>query len=238
MRITGVGTFVISDGNQIDVEPAREVASSTLESFLLGPAFGELLHQRAYWPVHASAILTEMGAVICAGRSGSGKSAIAAMLAKRGYKILADEICAISLDDAPLVFPARPCLILKPDVIKELGKATTDFRSAGKNTDRYVLPLGEQFHGQGAPLHGFYILETGDNTESTLTRVHGGQKLAALTRSTYRARQASGAEPGILEHILKIASKIQAVVLLRSASTGLEQTCDLLEADFARNGLG
>jgi hypothetical protein len=69
--------------------------------------FGILLHQREQIVMHASAVRVNGKAVLFCGASGAGKSTMAAALVQRGYPLVTDDVCAISLAGAarPVVHP-------------------------------------------------------------------------------------------------------------------------------------
>ena len=77
LKISRVARYLVSDGNEIIVDPEPDADLSAIRLFLFGSAFGALLHQRGILPLHGSAIVTSRGAVVFAGVSGSGKSALA-----------------------------------------------------------------------------------------------------------------------------------------------------------------
>lgn len=114
LDIEHVARFFIHNSNEIVIERAPEAADGDIRSFLLGSVIGVLLHQRGMLPLHASAIATARGAVAFAGEVGCGKSTLAAALHRRGYRVLADDVCAVSLNGAgqPIVTPAYPQLNL------------------------------------------------------------------------------------------------------------------------------
>jgi hypothetical protein len=76
-------------------------------------------------PLHASAIETPHGAVSIAGEIGCGKSTLAAVFHRRGYRVLADDVCAVSLNGVgqPIVIPAYPQLNLCAGVLLQIGLA-------------------------------------------------------------------------------------------------------------------
>ena len=102
-----VARFLLNDGAEIVF--AAEVGGSIedVPLFLLGTVFGILLHQRRQIVLHASAIEVGGRAVVFGGSSGAGKSTLAAALARKGYRVTTDDVCAITLSDdgAPMVHP-------------------------------------------------------------------------------------------------------------------------------------
>src|SRR5437773_792073 len=103
-----VAHFWVTNGRDVVIQRAPNASDEDIRAFLLGSVFGGLLYQRGYLPLHASAIETHLGAVAFAGPVGLGKSTLAAVLHKRGYPVVADDLCAASLTayGKPLVTPA------------------------------------------------------------------------------------------------------------------------------------
>ena len=84
--------FLMHAGREIIFE-AEDAAQHEAAIFLLGSAFGILLHQRGHFVLHASAIVVRGQAVLLCGPSGCGKSTLAAALVDRGYSFVNDDVC-------------------------------------------------------------------------------------------------------------------------------------------------
>ncbi len=74
LKLDGVARFLVRSGNEILVDPAPDCIESDLRVFVLGSCIGALLHQRGILAMHASAILSDKGAVLFVGPTTSGKS--------------------------------------------------------------------------------------------------------------------------------------------------------------------
>jgi hypothetical protein len=100
-----VGRFLIKGGHEITFDLDAGADERDAVVYVLGSAFGILLHQRGHLVLHASAIAVGSGAVIFCGPSGAGKSTLAAALLRQGYPFIADDVCHIGFDGArPIVF--------------------------------------------------------------------------------------------------------------------------------------
>src|SRR3954464_14861332 len=88
LAVAKVGRYFIREGREIVIEPAEGASERNLRLFLLGSAFGALLHRRGPLPLHANAIDLGRRAVAFSGHSGAGKSTIAAWFHDRGYPVL------------------------------------------------------------------------------------------------------------------------------------------------------
>ncbi len=189
LRLPGIGRFLATDGRTLDMEPAPETDPVDAIPFLLGTGFGALLMQRGGLVLHAAAVAVDGRAYVFCGRSGIGKSTLAAALCKAGCRFLNDDVCAIETDQrgAPVVWPDGRQLKLFEESIAQLDLAAQrrqPVRSAlGKS---YVEPPGRGTDGH-APVAAIYILRDqvlpGTRGIERLSPLNGAQ---ALLDQSYR----------------------------------------------------
>ena len=124
-QVPGVARFLLSGGREIIFEATAGVHASDVSIFIVGPVFGILLHQRGEIVLHASAVQVNGKAVLFCGSSGTGKSTLAAALAQRGFPLVADDLCAITLTAGapPMVQPDGRHLKLWAHAIDKLDLA-------------------------------------------------------------------------------------------------------------------
>jgi hypothetical protein len=122
LDVPNIARFLLKDGDKIVFAPESEASIEEVPIFILGTVFGMLLHQRAQIVLHASAVEVNGKAVVFCGSSGAGKSTLAAALVQRGYRLITDDVCAITLSDAasPLVHPDGRQLKLWAQAIEKL----------------------------------------------------------------------------------------------------------------------
>ncbi|HET8918082.1 MAG TPA: hypothetical protein VFN27_00200 [Xanthobacteraceae bacterium] len=122
LRIPNVARFLLNNGNQILFSPETEGSAEDVPIFILGTVFGILLHQRQQIVLHASAVEVNGKAVAFCGPSGAGKSTLAAVLSQRGYRLITDDVCAITLPvgETPIVHPDGRQLKLWAQAIEKL----------------------------------------------------------------------------------------------------------------------
>ncbi len=237
LTIEHVARFFVRHGNEIVIERAPEATDGDIRSFLLGSVIGVLLHQRGVLPLHASAIETARGVVAFAGEVGLGKSTLAAAFHRRGYRVLTDDVCAVSLDtqSKPLVTPAYPQLNLCADALEHIGEAKEDQHRTRSLTEKYGRPVKAGFSIQPAPLHAVYELHTTDNGHPSLTHVTGREKMWLLRDNTFRLafRAGMGDDERYLRLALAVAQHIRAARISRpSESFLLDELVNLLENDL------
>jgi hypothetical protein len=188
--IPEVGRYRIEGGNRITVESDPGVPERNVRLFLLGSAFGVLLHQRGLLPLHANAIEIDGWAVAFMGPSGAGKSTLAAWFHDQGFKVIADDVCVVSFDaqGRPCAAPGVPRLRLWREALESLGREASIYpRSyvASQATDKFdvaIEPVGAV--QSETPLGAVYLLNRGDCTN--LHRITGIGAAHSVFANTYR----------------------------------------------------
>ncbi len=237
LRMDGVARYLVSGGSRITIDAAPGADEDSVRLFLLGPVFGALLLQRGLLPFHASAIGTPKGAVLFMGASGVGKSALVAAFHARGYRAIADEVCAIRVSAAGAeALPAVPRLLLWPDAIEQTGLWGPNVRPARPNLRKYQVPLEKGFAAAPSPVHAVYVLSMTNMDKSSLSRVAGLNRFQRLAEFTSGARFVAGmcAENDYFKRVTALAGAVRISRLERSFSLPLRETADLLEEDFSR----
>jgi hypothetical protein len=214
LSVQKVGRFLIHGGADIIVEPAPHASERNVRLFLLGSAFGALLHQRGLMPLHANAIMLDGRAFAFCGHSGAGKSTMAAWFHDRGAPILADDVCVIGFDTAgtPLAYPGLPRLRLWREAIEETGRAVDDYERSFDAIDKYDVPIGGGAAGDPAPLAAVYLLARAEEGAKAgrIERLTGVAAVDALVSNTYRGAylQAIGATGPHLATCVRLARTV------------------------------
>jgi hypothetical protein len=144
LRIPGIVRFLLSGGGAITYGAEARAAPGDVAAFLIGTAFGILLHQRDHAVLHASGVCVNGKAVLFLGPSGAGKSTLAAALGQRGYPMVTDDFCVVRIDASgvPLIHPDGRLPKLWTQAIKRLD--LTERRGQpvrGRLEKFYVEPL-------------------------------------------------------------------------------------------------
>ena len=161
--------------------------SSCLEeatSYLLGPVLGILLRYRSVVCLHASSVAVDGQAVAFVGPPGAGKSTTATALARRGYKVLADDITAIAeIDGVFRGFPAHPGVWLWPDSIGTLYDKSVYKPRVTRLDDKTRLSTkdGLEFEPNPLPLGRIYVLNSGHSRIASSPQ----QSFLSLVANTY-----------------------------------------------------
>lgn len=100
------GSILVQNGNTILVELKNTQNSKLASQHVLGSGLGIILHQAKKLVLHGSAVCKNNEAIIFLGKSGNGKSSTAALMQKKGYQLLSDDLSVISIEDG--VFFVQP----------------------------------------------------------------------------------------------------------------------------------
>lgn len=214
-------------------------SSSCLEeatSYLLGPVLGILLRHRGVICLHASAVRIDRQAVAFAGPPGAGKSTIAAALARRGYKVLADDITATAeIDGMFHALPAHPGLWLWPDSIERLydnsdyrpqvtriDDKTRLSRKDGLEFELSSLPLGKiyilncgQSYGSDSPQQAFLSLVANSYATNVLTPEMRRQEFVTLTKMVSQVPVRFVTSPRGLDRLNDLCDEVSSSVVLK-----------------------
>jgi hypothetical protein len=162
LRIPGLASYQVTNGTEIVVQPAAGAEMLDVRAYLLGVVFMVLCQQRGLLPLHGSAVSGPDGVTAFLGRSGQGKSSMAAHLAERGFRVIADDVCLI--DPAPagevMVTPAAPWLKLWRNSLNQLGRSEDGLERVFSEEDKYRVPLGGE--GEPQPIRSLILLGPDD----------------------------------------------------------------------------
>lgn len=133
---------------------------SNLDSYLVGTVLGCVLRLRGVLCLHASAVNIDGQAVIFLGRKKSGKSTTAAAFAKLGYKVLSDDISALSVkNDRFYIQPGYPKVRLRPRSLAVIHPGTKiDYVSVYSHRDSRYSDIGDSFWDTPLPLGAIYVM--------------------------------------------------------------------------------
>ncbi|MBK1663186.1 serine kinase [Rhodospirillum rubrum] len=216
--VAAVGSYRISQGRVITIDPQVGAMASAVRQYLLGTAFGVLCHQRGLLPLHASCVAINGRAVAIAGASGAGKSSLAAALVRLGYPLLGDDVCVIDASEinAPRVLPAIPRLKLWRDVLDAFGLAVDPAARILEGIEKYqaqALPDRPAVPPPLTPLPlgvVYYLDQAGSRDNQGFHPIRGAERAAALAGAVYRRKM--GLALGLLPQIFTATMTVGALV--------------------------
>jgi hypothetical protein len=221
LNVPQAGRYLIRGGREILVEPDPGGSERHLRLYLLGSAFGAILHQRGLLPLHSNAMELEGRAVAFMGASGAGKSTMAAWFHDRGHHVLADDVCVVtqSGDGTPLAHPGIPRLRLWRDALEASGRNAQDHEHAFDDADKYNVRMRISDTATPLPLAAIYLLDAphGDACEQGIIPLTGVDAIEALVANTYRGAYATllGRTQQHLSQCLELARQVPVYRLKR-----------------------
>lgn len=230
--VADVGRFRVEQGRRITVTPHTGAGVRNVRLYLLGSAFGILCHQRGLLPLHANAIVVGGQAMAFCGRSGVGKSTLAAYFASRGHPVLCDDVCVVSFDQGrPLAWPGLPRLKLWRDAAEAFGHDSSALELAIDGMEKYHVPTATVASAGPFPLARVYLLsELEDGAPADITAIKGARAVQTLLAQTYR-------KVYLRPMGLMSANVLQATSLAKHAeifSAPRRRGFDVFEAEAAR----
>jgi hypothetical protein len=240
LKVDKIADYYTSGGNSIIIKPHPGSEEGDIRLFLLGSAFGALIHQRGMLPMHGSSISIRGKAYIFSGISGAGKSTLAAGLLSRGYELLSDDISVVSLDEGgnPIVYAGYPGVKLWSDSLLKLGRDPEHYSRVRSKLNKHHMHVQEQFHSEALPLGGVYILQTKNSEGIQLDKIKGIEKFNALKNNTYRLNfiKGLGNTEAHFRHLSTLAAKCEVKRITRSTKTfALNEILDTVEQDINLN---
>ena len=218
--VPGVARYRVAEGRSITVDADRDVPARNVRLFLLGSAFGALLHQRGLLPLHANAVEVGGRAVAFMGESGAGKSTLAAAFHDLGCKVIADDVCVVGFDPsgAPYAAPGLPRLRLWAEALELMGRDTAGFDHSyvtDEEFDKFDVPLEPSSAVRSAmPLSALYLLARG--SDFAIERLSGVDAAEAVFANTYRGAFVSAAG-GQQSHWLSAMAVVKRLPVFRAS---------------------
>lgn len=228
-----LGSFRISGGDRIAVEPFPGVEDGLLSLPLLGPVMSLLLHQRGLLVLHGSAVEVNGAGAVFLGDKTAGKSTTAAALVTTGHRLVTDDVVAVSFAEGRPVIPAAyPQLKLMRDAAARLTLAgAVDLPRPHVDFDKTRQRLAHGFTDAPTTPKALYILERGAEGEPVaIEPLAGAQAFAAVMRFSYTVRFGHALLSGRTEaaHMAQCARLAAQVPVRRlTASRGLDRLGEL-----------
>jgi hypothetical protein len=172
--VPGVARYLVELGTTIIIDPKSGALDTDIERFFRMAPLAALLNQRGVFAFHAAAVADENGAVLLAGESGVGKSALLAAMLKHGWSLLSDDLAVVSIANQcqPVIYPTFPDIALWPDMQRQLGYNPDELPYSPSK--RRNLSLPRQFDASPHMLRGIYWMIDSDSKKCELSKLDGG----------------------------------------------------------------
>ena len=193
LRWPGLFEFLVSpDGRWVACRTLEQATRESFQTYLLGQVLSFALVKLGHEPLHATTVVVEGSAVAFLGRSGYGKSSLAAAFVQAGHQILTDDLLLIREISSTLCgYPGPPRIKLFPHIAQQFLPRQIFCSQMNPETEKLIVPLEpHQLHSEAAPIHGFFLL---DEPAQNGARVHlvslsATQSFFELLRATFNIR--------------------------------------------------
>lgn len=189
IHVDGVARYLVTAGRDMLIEPCGGGADDVTAFFTSTP-FTALLQQRGVVTLHAAAVETDAGAILLLGRSGMGKSSLAAALVERGFALLADDVTGVVLDadGRPLALPAFPRLRLWADALDMLHWRANAQAPVRRGEEKYWTRMPDRICSTSLPVRAAFVLAAHSGPDIVVEPVAPGPAFRLLWKNTHRKR--------------------------------------------------
>jgi hypothetical protein len=187
LRFPGMADFRISEsGQQITATPHPSLGDATLQHLLYNQAVPLALSRQGLLVLHGSAVMIGGQAVAFLGKSGMGKSSLAAGFASAGYPFLTDDALVLAEGPAPRILPGRPAIRLWQDSVEELVRGNPRLLAALDYTDKMCILADDDIphHKDPIPLAAIFCLIDAGVETVTSGELQGNEAVLNLLGNT------------------------------------------------------
>lgn len=186
--VQDLGLFYISELLEVTVQTLSKSLIHEIRAIFLTVVIPAIFYLRKTIALHGSVIAFENHCILFTGKSGAGKSTIAARLIAKGNKILSDDICIIKPDhEIPFVVPATPQIKLNAEVALSLGYTPSSLNAISKREEKSWINMENHFEERSLPLRAIYeIIPFAGIQKEELHQLEGKDKLKIILDNTYK----------------------------------------------------
>lgn len=189
-RAEGLMRFEVEAGERMVIDPVEDGDMDYIRAIVSGELMATLLRQRGMLALHGSCVAKDGYAVGFIGHSGWGKSTLAMHFVQHGYRLLCDDVLAVSFDEPePAAVPGYPQVKLRRDSGDRFieGSEYETLPTAHTETDKRLYVCDDQFQDVAVPLRKIYILEGQPRPSNQIVNMpqqHAFVELLRHTRAT------------------------------------------------------
>lgn len=138
LRFPDQGDFLVSrDGSDIRCRPLPGTPESTIRHLFLDQVVPMLLSRQESLVLHASAVLTPQGVIAFVGKSGQGKSTLAACFGQSGFRLISDDYLVLrKREDNWVAIPSYPGVRLWPESSEGIFSVPPESAEIAHYTDK------------------------------------------------------------------------------------------------------
>jgi hypothetical protein len=192
LRFPAFADFVVAtDGRAVCCYPRADTPIETVRHLLLNQVIPIVLSHLGKVVLHASACATPQGAMAFMGRTGAGKSTLAASFGLRGFCVLTDDCLLIEEQDGAMMgVPSYSGLRLWPDTVSALFAQEPILQPLAHYTEKKRLLFEQSPYHTHIVLRGIYVLapqqEVKDIDEVTITPLAAREALIEIIKHNFQ----------------------------------------------------
>lgn len=192
LDIAKVCKYYVADGNLIILEPYENSSYEEMKLYLFGTCMGAILLQRKMLPLHGSCVNINGTGLLLTGKSGAGKSTIAATLFNKGYKMITDDVAAVKVHERmdSIVYPSYPSQKLWEDAINRMDRQEHKMSliRISDSFEKYSIKSHMYFDETPIPLKVIIEIVPSDTETIEIEEITGINKINLVMKNTYRRR--------------------------------------------------
>ncbi len=237
--------FLVSpNGRQIAGRPLAEASWAAFETYLFGQVLSYALIKLGIEPLHATVVVIDGSAVGFLGRSGYGKSSLAAAFLNTGHTLLTDDLLVLrKVGNHFSAHPGPPRIKLFPEIAEVFLGNGASGAQMNPYTCKLVIPLSSaQISCHEHPLKAIYVLKTPpkDSTSRRIT-VRTRTQREALLDLVSNTFNTDVMHPGRLAQQFGLISQLLSSIPFRTLSyppdlARLPEVVKAVRRDLARGG--
>lgn len=229
LTVPGTARYWVRWGREVVLDVDPSASATDVGALLAGPVLTALLHQRGALVLHAAGVVGAAGAVLIAGHSGHGKSTLLAGLVSHGFRVLTDDVAAVTMESGCLmVHPGIPRVRLWQDAAQRLGHSPANLARAWAGIEKFVLPLSAQFEPDSQPLAQVYILSFSNCRDVHVERIVNGECFDTVRTQTRNLRVVEGLRMHASHFRLAAAVADRVPMFRLTRPRGLDSLPDLI----------
>lgn len=215
LNVQDVARYWMRDGRSIVVDRYPGARTNDVLIYLLGSGLAGILHQKGYFPLHASAFVRGDHCVGFMGDSGVGKSTLAALLSLRGFRLLSDDVLVTipTADRQLLAMPSSVAVKLTPHSASLTGFKNHPECFDGSDQAKLRIEASERFAEQPARLAALYLLKwlNPASAPPEVERIQPFDALKVLRQNVYQPAliDAMGREGPFLTFASTVISRVR-----------------------------
>ena len=233
------GYYAIRDGKVILFETKEGFVAQDVSPWLLGYCMAILLYERGTIAIHCSAVVSGNGAFLVSGEMGAGKSSLTRKMLERGYRIMADDVAAVrleeSLDDAKecaMVYPAFPYQKLCRNEVESRNFDMDELIYIDESKDKFLVPVKDKFVSEPQKLQFLIYLVVDDIPDVAVHKMSGINQLMSIRQNVFLHRFKGKWENSkeYSELCLRVAAHCPVYLIVRpSEGNSQDKIADIVE---------